>query len=131
MINPLMRLRFWVIHRLFPILPPNPLHRVYAPNFFNGKLVAIGSEGTLTVANAIAPNAIAALYYVDAWSNMLTPLYGDGKVFNLPTAVASAAEGTDLFLGAAGTFSTSSPDITPGIWYREHPPTCSSGAERR
>jgi hypothetical protein len=93
-----------------PTPPPNT---VYNPSTWPGKLVSLA--GTLMVrANAVAPNAIAATHYIDAWDNLLTPLYGDGKPFRLPAALSTANPGTDLFLGADGAFSLNPPAITDG-----------------
>lgn len=99
-----------------PMPPPAPGDPdiIYRASNFVGKLVAIDAGGLLTIANAIAPNALAALYYVDAWADLMTPLFGDGKIFTLPSDLANATIGSDLYLGANGTFSKTPPAITPG-----------------
>ena len=93
-----------------PTPPPN---QKYHPTAWIQKLVSLaGTE--MVKANAIAPNAVAATHFVDAWDDMLTPLYGDGKIFTLPAAISAAnpAIGSLLYLGAAGGFSLTPPDVT-------------------
>jgi hypothetical protein len=84
-----------------------------------GTLVNV-SGSTISKANAIAPNALAATHYIDVVSGALTPLYGDDCLFRLPllpTTLSTAKAGDDLFLGANGQFSVEAPAIEEGnIW---------------
>jgi hypothetical protein len=97
----------------FAIWDYPPTGTTGAASAWQYSLISLAS-GVIVKANGVAPNAVAATHYIDAWDGTLTPLYGDGKIFTLPTAVATAPIGSDLYLGANGIFSTASPDITPG-----------------